>query len=219
MANTLAQLLGARIAVWDATHGPKQQIDPRAAMGIASHEGLGGGIGDNGTSFGPFQLHYGGAYPSFAPQGAGASQAWATSAPGIDYALGRIANVAGGLKGLPAITAISTRFERPANPQAEIQDAAAHYGLPLPQLAGAGVNAALGQPGSNRPKPGKPAPPGLLASPLPSPGLLASLMGNGAAPVTVQPIDTTPSVSPLQQAYTPIQIPRVQYQPLLAGGR
>ncbi len=219
MASTLAQLLSARIAVYNAMH-PKAPLDPRAVIGIASHEGLGGGIGDNGTSFGPFQLHLGGAFPMTAPHATpGQAQAFATSPAGIDYALGRIGSVAGGLKGLPAITAISTRFERPANPQAEIQDAAAHYGLPLPQLAAGQVNAAFGEPGSNRPKPGKPAPPGLLSSPTtPSPGLLASLMG-GAAPVTVQPIDTTPSPTPLQQTYAPIQIPRVPYQPLLAGGR
>lgn len=221
MASPLAQLVGARVAVWNAAH-PKAQLDPRAVLGIAAHEGLGGGIGDNNTSFGPFQLHLGGAFPMAAPHSTPAqAQAYATSPAGIDYALSRIASVAGGLRGLPAITAISTRFERPANPQAEIQDAAAHYGLPLPNLTGA--DAALGEPGSNRPKPGKKPPPGLLASPgpsLPSPGLLASLMGS--SPVTVSPTPVNvPAPSPLQQAFTPIQIPQIPrslYQPILAGG-
>jgi hypothetical protein len=107
-------------------------LDPRAVLAIAAHEGLGGGIGDQGTSFGPFQLHQGGAYPSSEPQQEQAAQQWAWSPEGIDYALRQIQGVAGGLKGMPAIEAISTRFERPANPQAEIADAAAHYGLPIP---------------------------------------------------------------------------------------
>lgn len=109
-------------------------LDPRAVMAIASHEGLSGGIGDNGTSYGPFQLHLGGAYPSFAPHGSPQQDnAWAWSPQGLQYALSDINRVAGGLKGLPAITAISTKFERPANPSAEIADAARHYGgIPIP---------------------------------------------------------------------------------------
>lgn len=110
------------------------QLDPRAVTAVASQEGLGGGIGDGGTSFGPFQLHYGGAYPSSAPQGEQASQAWATSPSGLDYALSRIASVAAGLKGQSAIDNIVTRFERPANPTREIQGASSAYGG-LPQIA------------------------------------------------------------------------------------
>jgi hypothetical protein len=112
-------------------------LDPRAVLAVAAHEGLGGGIGDNGTSFGPFQLHYGGAFPSSAPHATPQqAQAWASSPQGIDYALGRINSVAGGLKGVPAIQAISSRFERPANVGAEVADAAARYGAPLPAPAG-----------------------------------------------------------------------------------
>lgn len=117
----LAQAVSAQLAKYPT-------LDPKAVLAVASQEGLGGGIGDGGTSFGPFQLHYGGAYPSSAPQGADASQAWATSPTGIDYALGRIASVAGGLKGAPAVSNIVSRFERPANPQREIQGATAAYG-------------------------------------------------------------------------------------------
>lgn len=125
-------------------------LDPQAVLAIAAHEGLGGGIGDQGTSFGPFQLHQGGAYPSSAPQSAQAAQQWAWSPAGLNYALSRIASVAGGLKGLPAISAISTRFERPANPAAEIADAARHYGLPASAAAGysAGGGGAGGAPAS-----------------------------------------------------------------------
>lgn len=115
-------------------------LDPNAVMAISGHEGLSGGIGDNGTSFGPFQLHLGGAYPSWAPHGSPQQDnAWAWSPQGLQYALNQINQVAGGLHGLPAISAISRRFERPANPAAEIADAAAHYGHGLqynPAMAG-----------------------------------------------------------------------------------
>jgi cell wall-associated NlpC family hydrolase len=106
----------------------RRGVDPRAVLAVAGQEGLGGGIGDAGTSFGPFQLHYGGAYPSFAPQGASASQAWATSPAGVNYALDRIASVAKGLTGRAAVEAIVRRFERPANPSGEAARAWAAYG-------------------------------------------------------------------------------------------
>lgn len=123
MASSQGPLAGAVLAQLQKY----PQLDPRAVLAIAAHEGLGGGIGDNGTSFGPFQLHEGGALPS----GISNPQQWAWSPQGLDYALSRIAGVAGGLKGLPAIEAISTRFERPADPSSEIADAARHYGIPI----------------------------------------------------------------------------------------
>lgn len=108
-------------------------LDPRAVMAIAEHEGLGGGIGDNGTSFGFSQLHLGGAYPSWAPHGTPQQDnAWAWSPQGIDYQLGQMQKVAGGMHGLQAISNISRRYERPANPTAEIVDAAHRYGIAVP---------------------------------------------------------------------------------------
>ena len=104
-------------------------LDPRAVLAVASQEGLGGGVGDNGTSFGPWQLHQGGAYPSFAPQDAAGAQAWAWSPQGINYALGRINQVAGGLKGQQAVQSIVQNFERPANPSGEIAGAEQAYGI------------------------------------------------------------------------------------------
>lgn len=106
-------------------------LDPRAVLAVASQEGLGGGVGDNGTSFGPWQLHQGGAYPSFAPQDAAGAQAWAWSPQGINYALGQINQVAGGLKGQQAVQSIVQNFERPANPSGEIAGAEQAYGLPV----------------------------------------------------------------------------------------
>jgi len=103
-------------------------LDPQAVLAVAGQEGLGGGIGDQGTSFGPFQLHYGGAYPLSAPRGAAASQAWAWSPEGVNYALNQIQGVAGGLSGPAAVSAIVNRFERPADPGSEIRDALGGYG-------------------------------------------------------------------------------------------
>lgn len=102
-------------------------LDPGAVLAVAAQEGIGGGIGDNGTSFGPFQLHKGGAYPSSAPQDPQQANAWAWSSEGIDYALNAIQRVAGGQKGSAAISSIVTGFERPQNPQAEYNGAIASY--------------------------------------------------------------------------------------------
>jgi hypothetical protein len=51
-------------------------LDPAAVLSIASVEGgFNGAVGDHGTSFGPFQLHKGGALPS----GIKNPQQWANS--------------------------------------------------------------------------------------------------------------------------------------------
>jgi hypothetical protein len=100
---------------------PKYGLDTRAVLAVAGVEGLGGGVGDSGTSFGPFQLHVGGALPK------GKSRAWAESPAGIEYALQKIATVARGLTGQAAIKAIVTRFERPAAPGAEVSKAQSRY--------------------------------------------------------------------------------------------
>lgn len=127
MANSVAAYLMA--------HARQYGLDPKAVIAIARQEGLGGGVGDHGTSFGPFQLHEGGALPrGINPSNA---EAWATSPAGMNYALSRIAQVARGLHGSQAISAISRRFERPANPAAEIAGAIRDYG------AGAGSSPAV----------------------------------------------------------------------------
>lgn len=88
----------------------KYHVDPWVALAIAHGEGgfNYGEVGDNGTSFGPFQLHEGGALP------AGRNAAWANSPAGIDYAVRGIASVLGGSSGTAAIAAGVTNFERPA---------------------------------------------------------------------------------------------------------
>lgn len=110
---------------------PQYGLDPRAVLAVSAQEGMGGGIGDNGTSFGPWQLHQGGAYPSSAPQSpANAANRWAWSPQGIDYALGRMSGVAAGLRGPAAVRAIVYGFERPADPAAEYQAALNAYQQP-----------------------------------------------------------------------------------------
>lgn len=100
----------------------KYGVDTNAVLAVAAMEGLGGGVGDNGTSYGPFQLHQGGALPQ------GATQAWAESPAGIDYALQQISKVAKGKTGADAVQAIVNAFEKPANPNNEIAGALAIYG-------------------------------------------------------------------------------------------
>lgn len=115
----------------------KYGVDANAALAVAAQEGLGGGVGDNGTSFGPFQLHEGGALPP------GQTQAWAESPAGIDYALQQISKVAGGLHGSRAVQAIVTGFERSANQSAEINNA-------LALLGGSSASLSPGAPGAAR---------------------------------------------------------------------
>lgn len=121
-----AQLSQAQVVDYVRQVAPVKGLDPNAVLAVASQEGLGGGIGDSGTSFGPWQLHQGGALPSSVGNlGADVAQAWAWSQDGINYALDQMAGVAKGLTGTQAVTTIVTQFERPANPQAEIQGALA----------------------------------------------------------------------------------------------
>ena len=112
-------------------------VDPRAALAVASVEGglRFGAVGDQGTSYGPFQLHVGGALP----RGRGAG--WANSPAGIDYALRRIAGVARGKRGRAAVAAIVRGFERPADPASEIAKALSRYG----GVSGGGAAAAASQ--------------------------------------------------------------------------
>jgi len=102
-------------------------MDPNAVFAIAGHEGLSGGVGDGGHAFGPFQMNDAGGVLTNAPANQH-NNAWAWSHQGINTALSEMAKVAAGLHGRAAVTAIATKYERPANPGAEISDAMAHYG-------------------------------------------------------------------------------------------
>lgn len=104
-------------------------LDPNAVLAVASQEGLGGGVGDGGTSFGPWQLHVGGALPPAVwSHGPAYAQAWAWSPAGIDYALRQMAAKGASQESGPsAIETIVSRFERPSNPTAEIIGAEGQY--------------------------------------------------------------------------------------------
>jgi hypothetical protein len=115
----------ASLARYVLKRAPQYQLDPNAVIAVAIQEGISGKVGDDGTSFGPWQLHQGGAFPSSAPQTPDAANAWAWSPAGVDYALGRMQTVAGGLKGKAATRAIVYRFERPASPATEYHNAVA----------------------------------------------------------------------------------------------
>jgi len=156
--------------------------DPRAVLSVAAQEGLGGGIGDSGTSFGPFQLHVGGAFPQHIR---GNRQAWAWSKPGLLYALSQIKRVAGNKSGDAAIRAIVNQFERPANPGAEIAKALAYY-----QRGGGG---ATDQPLlANQSVAGSPS----------STGLLQAILAGGELPMSVF---RPPAPMPLGGAVSPSQ--------------
>lgn len=99
-------------------------LDPAAVIAVALGEGgiRAGGVGDNNTSFGPFQLHIGGALPK------GKTPEWASSREGIYYALRQMAGVgAAGLTGDKAIDTIIRKFERPARPDASVTNAVGRY--------------------------------------------------------------------------------------------
>lgn len=130
----LRPMYGQTLVNYIATKSKGLGLDPAAVLAVASVEGgFSGAPGDyqNGqpTSFGPFQLHIGGALPSrVANQGVLYARAWANSAEGIDYALGKIAEVAGGETGGVAVTSIVTGFEHPAQPGPEIGRAVGRLG-------------------------------------------------------------------------------------------
>jgi hypothetical protein len=119
-----AALSGDQLKAYIVAKAKQEGLDPRAVLAIASVEGgFAGAVGDKGTSFGPFQLHVGGALPVPGWRGA----AFANSPEGIDYAIRQIGGVARGLKGMEAIAAIASKFERPADVQAEITKATLRY--------------------------------------------------------------------------------------------
>jgi cell wall-associated NlpC family hydrolase len=122
--------------------GPNLNLDTRAVKAVLLGEGglRWGAVGDNGTSFGPAQLHIGGALPK------GRSPAWVNSPAGMRYVLRQMAKVAGGLKGQAAINAIVRQFERPADPDSSVRNAIARYGSIGP-----------GAPGANPRRPRQPA--------------------------------------------------------------
>lgn len=94
-------------------------LDALAVLANAYNEGLGGGIGDHGTSYGPWQLHDGGGLPRKywgRKRNDPAIQAWAWSKSGVSYALDSMAKTsAKGKFGALAVHELVYEFERPAD--------------------------------------------------------------------------------------------------------
>lgn len=108
-------------------------VDPLAAIANALHEGAGGGIGDGGLAYGPFQDHL----TEFADRpfyGKGRNNAtvnaWAWSENGIRYCVRAMVNgspSAKGLRGHPAVYAIVYGFEKPGDEAGAYKTRAAEY--------------------------------------------------------------------------------------------
>lgn len=122
-------------AFWDliVRESRARRLDPFAVIAVWLGEGgiRPGGRGDyqggRPTSFGPAQLHEGGALPSRFDGNPAAAGAFADSPAGIRYALDGIAKVAAGLTGGAAIDAIVRKFEKPARPDTSIANATERY--------------------------------------------------------------------------------------------
>jgi hypothetical protein len=119
----------------------RHNMDWEPAAAVAYTEGAGGEIGDGGTSYGPWQLHIGGALPRrWARLGkySTKTQYWAWSQAGIEYAVSAMARAgAAGKHGDAAIHAIVYNFERPKDKAREAQAARERFAL----LHGMGANA------------------------------------------------------------------------------
>ena len=97
-----SELYGSNLISYIIGEAKALKLDPAAVLSVVTHEGgFSGAVGDQGTSFGPFQLHEGGKLPS-GLSGAKA-QAYANSPAGVDYALGGIASIASGQSGTSAV--------------------------------------------------------------------------------------------------------------------
>lgn len=136
------EITPAQFPAYIAANAGRYGLDPQAVLAVASKEGLSGAIGDQGSSYGPFQLRINGALPAqygalgtYSQQ----TQGWAWSPAGINYALLRIASVAKGQTGAQAVTSIVYGFERPADPAAETAGAISNYGhVATPSSSGGG---------------------------------------------------------------------------------
>lgn len=124
----------------------RYRVDPAAALSVAEGEGgiRYGAVGDKGTSFGPFQLHVGGALPR------GKGPEFANSPAGIEYAIRKMAESgAAGLIGPAAVDAIVRKFERPAAPDVSVRNAVArlrrHGGVGgvVPSVANVGMSGSV----------------------------------------------------------------------------
>lgn len=194
-------------------------LDPAAVLAVASQEGLSGRIGDGGHAYGPFQLNNaGGVITGTHPAvNDAATQAWASSPSGINFALDKIAGVARGLHGAQAVNAIVTRFERPRDPAKEVAGANAAYGNYSGSYSAGAAQAVL-PPGAPQ-QPAQPA----LARPTPGSNTLA-ILNEGAKLFGLPPLPSMPSSAPTRLPTagpvtpSPAPAPPTQAQPLKVKG-
>ena len=101
-------------------------LDPAAVLAYAMTQGTIGSVGDNGTSFGPFQAHIGGAAGNRSPADAAA---WANSEQGLAQMMSMMSRAgARGRKGPDAAAYIvGPSFGRGANPARDMANARAAY--------------------------------------------------------------------------------------------
>ncbi len=201
--------LDPRLAAIVFRYAPRLGLDPRAALAVAMNESGGrfGAVGDNGTSFGPWQLHVGGALPH------GRNAAWANSLPGILYALRTMANSgARGLHGQAAVSAIARNFERPADPGAEIRTALGYYGNPgFARNQGGGGDGQVGRTATSYRTGGAPQAGSNIAGRLAALQLLGQSQAPGIGALNLPTEQGT--LQSLMQANAPLQ---AQQAPLLA---
>lgn len=118
-----------------------RRTDPQAAdaiLAVAQMEGWGGGIGDGGTAYGPWQDHMtDGRLARWSGRGPNDAevQDWAWSQEGASYVIGDMHRDVPGLDSMPPamqVDNIVRRFERPANPNAEVSGALSRLGGSTP---------------------------------------------------------------------------------------
>jgi hypothetical protein len=108
-------------------------VDALATVADALHEGANGGIGDNGTSYGPFQMHIGGRLPQpYSSHGANnpTTNAWAWTENGIRYAIRDACLIRPSVKGLrghASVYAWVYGFESPGDKPGQYKVRAAEY--------------------------------------------------------------------------------------------
>jgi hypothetical protein len=105
----------------------KYGVEGNALLAVAAMEGLGGGVGDGGHAFGPFQMNDAGGVLTGKFKSPEEARNYAESPAGIEDAVRQIAAVSKGLKGKAAIDAIVRNFERPADPDKEVYGAGEVY--------------------------------------------------------------------------------------------
>ena len=110
-------------------------LDPAAVLAYAMTQGRIGSVGDNGTSFGPFQAHIGGAAGNRSPAEAAA---WANSEKGLSQMMGMMSRAgARGRKGPDAAAYIvGPSFGRGANPDRDMANARAAYAAAYQMIYG-----------------------------------------------------------------------------------